>query len=205
MSNWKETKEFIEQCTQSIWMDEPDDIKLIRWGIIQGGAGTGQQYFTCMVLLETYTLMLGQRLLYPFLMMSEKAEFSVDMLKSTTKAMICSNFHPTEFLADLGLSQMHEVGEQYFSALDSVSTKEEYAQLTGAFCTYCNRMHRWIHAIFPWNIGLGAFPQRDWAEMQRVAEIAQGKQSRQGPSGGALCTQEGRKRNQYQTAAGRAV
>ena len=173
MRNWQEAKKFIDECTESIWMGEPDDIKLVRWGIIHGGAGTGHQYFTCMVLLETYTLMLGQRLLYPFLIMSEKPEFSIEMLKTTTKAMICSNFHPTEFLADLGLRQMHLVGEAYFDALEDVSNKEEYFSLTSAFCTYCNRMHRWVHAIFPWNIGLGAFPQRDWKEMQEIASIAQ--------------------------------
>ena len=177
MSKCMEAADFIDQCTQSVWTDEPEDIKLIRWGIIEGGAGTGQQYFTCMVLLETYTLMLGQRLLYPFLMMSESEDFSVEMLKAATKAMICSNFHPTEFLADLGLRQMHEVGERYFEALETVSTKEEYRHLTKAFCTYCNRMHRWVHAIFLWYIGLGAFPQRNWREMQAVADLAERRQA----------------------------
>ena len=172
MSKWKEAADYIDQCTQSIWLKEPDDVKLIRWGIIEGGAGTGNQYFTCMVLLETYTLMLGQRLLYPFLMMSQSSEFSVEMLKATTKALICSNFHPTEFLADMGLHQMHEIGERYFEALDTVESKEEYTALTGAFCTYCNRMHRWIHSIFPWNIGLGAFPQRTLSEMSDIVRIA---------------------------------
>ena len=26
---------------------------------------------------------------------------------------------------------------------------KEFIALTGAFCTYCNRMHRWVHAVFP--------------------------------------------------------
>ena len=66
---------------------------------------------------------------------------------------------------------MHELGQAYADSLDSVKTKEEYVEITGAMMTYVIRMHRWIHFIFPWNLGV-AFPHRKPAEITSIAAIA---------------------------------
>ena len=46
--NWRDAKQFIDDKVNEIWMTEPDNIKLVKWGIVRGGAGTGNQYFTCL-------------------------------------------------------------------------------------------------------------------------------------------------------------
>lgn len=171
IESWRDAKKFIDSKVDEIWLDEPEDIKLVKWGIIRGGAGTGKQYFTCLVLMETYTLMLGQRLLYSFMLMAKKKELDLNTIKIITRAAIDESFHPTLFLADLGLRDMHTVGESYLSALDYLESKEDYIELTGSFFTFCSRMHRWVHYIFPWNIGLGAFPQRETKEIKEIADI----------------------------------
>ena len=171
--NWRDAKQFIDDKVNEIWMTEPDNIKLVKWGIVRGGAGTGNQYFTCLVLMETYTLMLGQRLLYPFMLMAKKPELDLNIIRIITRAAIDESFHPTLFLSDLGLSDMHIVGKCYLDALDSLESKEDYIELTGSFFTFCPRLHRWVHYIFPWNIGIGAFPQRDSEEMKEIISIAE--------------------------------
>ena len=151
MKSWQQAKDEIEQTIDRIWMEEPEDITLMRWGVTRSGAGTGGQYFTCLVLTHTYTLMLGQRLLTALMLMATKPELDAGRMKIITKAAISESFHPTLFLADLGLPQMNVVGETYLEGLEDVKTTD----------------------IFPWNLGQGAFPQRDPAEMAAVAALAQ--------------------------------
>lgn len=173
MKSWVDVKAMIDEKIDQIWIDEPDEIKLIRWGIIRGGAGTGNQYFSTMCLLETYTLLLGQRYLYPFLLMADKDSFTLENIKEITRTCIKDSFNPTVFLGDLGLHDIKEIGAAYIEVLDSLETKKDYIELTSAYMTYCTRMHRWVHYIFPWNIGLGAFPQRSPKEMQEIMAIAE--------------------------------
>ena len=58
-------------------------------------------------------------------------------------------------------------------SLDGLETVDDYVQLTGAMMTYVVRMHRWIHFILPWNLGV-AFPHRQPAEIDAIAAIAGG-------------------------------
>jgi hypothetical protein len=73
-------------------------------------------------------------------------------------------------MADLGLENMFEIGQLYSNALETLATKEEYIQLTGAMQTYINRMHRWAYFIFPWHLGV-AFPHRKPAEVRSFSNI----------------------------------
>jgi hypothetical protein len=63
---------------------------------------------------------------------------------------------------------MHQIGQMYSDALDTLTTKAEYVELTGAMMTYVVRMHRWVHHIFPWNLGV-AFPHRKPEEVLGIA------------------------------------
>jgi hypothetical protein len=87
-----------------------------------------------------------------------------------TREFLTGTFNVFEFMTDLGLTNMHELGQAYADSLDGVKTKEEYVELTGAMMTYVIRMHRWIHFVFPWNLGV-AFPQRKPAEIASIAAI----------------------------------
>ncbi|GFG18440.1 hypothetical protein IFM61392_10555 [Aspergillus lentulus] len=134
--HWLEVKALIEKEIDRVWLAEPIEIQKIRWGVIDSGAGSGEQYFTVLVHLEAYLMV----------------EFLVE------------NFDLFEFMADLGLESMFQIGQLYSNALDTLASKEEYIQLTGAMQTYINRMHRWAYFIFPWHLGV-AFPHRKPAEI----------------------------------------
>lgn len=168
--DWHKVKQQIENAIDLVWLEEPLEVQRIRLGIIEGGAGTGGQYFTNLVFLQTYTLMLGQRILYSLMLVAKKPQTNLEMVRMFTRALMSDSFHPTEFLADLGLHSMHELGTAYLEALDDLQTKEEFMELTGVFMTYATRMHRWIHFIFPWNIGV-LFPQSTTEEYQEIAKM----------------------------------
>jgi hypothetical protein len=170
MADWRQLKAQIEAKIDEVWIEEPAEVTLIKWGVNRKKAGSGGQYFATLVQLETYTILLGQRTLYSLMLMASKPEFDLPLVKRLTSAFLGETFNPFEFLGDLGLESVESLGQEYLRTFEQVQTKEEYLELTGALFTYVSRMHRWIHFIFPWNIGM-AFPQRSPEEVRALARI----------------------------------
>jgi hypothetical protein len=168
--DWREAKIEIERQIDRVWSAEPNEIQKIRWGIIDSGAGSGSQSFSVLVHLEAYLMLTGADVMYRFLKVSQYPDMELATLTRMTKEFLCGTFNVFEFLEDLGLTDMHQIGQIYADALGTLKTKEEYVALTGAMMTYIIRMHRWIHYIFPWNLGV-AFPHRMPEEVAAIAAI----------------------------------
>ncbi|MFI5013608.1 MAG: hypothetical protein ACHQAY_14805 [Hyphomicrobiales bacterium] len=169
-TDWRDTKGEIEKEVDRIWLSEPTEIQKIRWGIIDSGAGSGGQSFSVLVHLEAYLMLVGADVMYRLLKASQYPEMELATLVRMTREFLTGTFNVFEFMTDLGLTNMHELGQAYADSLDSVKTKHEYVELTGAMMTYVIRMHRWIHFIFPWNLGV-AFPHRSASEIESIAAI----------------------------------
>ncbi|MEX3960277.1 hypothetical protein [Trinickia sp. EG282A] len=168
--NWREAKAEIDRQVERVWLAEPEEIQKIRWGIIDSGAGSGQQSFSVLVHLEAYLMLVGADVMYRFLKVSQYPDVELPTLVKMTREFLTGTFNVFEFMTDLGLTNMHQIGQMYSDALDTLETKEEYVQLTGAMMTYVVRMHRWIHFIFPWNLGV-AFPHRKPHEVASIAAV----------------------------------
>ena len=50
--DWREAKAIIEKEIDRVWFDEPVEIQKVRWGVIDSGAGSGEQSFSVLVHLE---------------------------------------------------------------------------------------------------------------------------------------------------------
>jgi hypothetical protein len=168
--HWREAKHEIDRQIERVWLSEPDEIQKIRWGIIDSGAGSGQQSFSVLVHLEAYLMLVGADVMYRFLKVSQYPDMELSTLVKMTREFLTGTFNVFEFMTDLGLTNMHEIGQMYSDAMDTLETKEEYVQLTGAMMTYVVRMHRWIHFIFPWNLGV-AFPHRKPVEVAAISAV----------------------------------
>ncbi len=168
--HWREAKREIDRQIERVWLSEPDEIQKIRWGIIDSGAGSGQQSFSVLVHLEAYLMLVGADVMYRFLKVSQYPDMELPTLVKMTREFLTGTFNVFEFMTDLGLTNMHEIGQMYSDAMDTLETKEEYVQLTGAMMTYVVRMHRWIHFIFPWNLGV-AFPHRKPEEVAAISAV----------------------------------
>ncbi|OAA64759.1 Cyclophilin-like protein [Cordyceps fumosorosea ARSEF 2679] len=164
-----EAKALIEKEIDHIWLEEPVEFQKVRWGVIDSGAGTGEQYFTVMVHLEAYLMVIGGDAMYRFLKLAQYDDIPLPALNRLTREFLVGNFDIFEFMADLGLPSMHEIGQKYSDALSALQTKDEYIELTGAMQTYMNRMHRWSYFIFPWHLGV-AFPHRKPEEVLALSK-----------------------------------
>jgi hypothetical protein len=170
--DWRDAKREIERQIDRVWLDEPTEVQKVRWGVIDSGAGSGGQSFSVLVHLEAYLMLTGADVMYRFLKVSQYPEMELGTLVRMTREFLVGTFNAFEFLTDLGMTNMHEIGQAYADSLSTVKTKEEYVELTGAMMTYVIRMHRWIHYIFPWNLGV-AFPHRLPAEVQAFCGIVE--------------------------------
>lgn len=168
--NWREAKAVIEKEIDRVWFNEPIEIQKVRMGVIDSGAGTGEQSFTVLVHLEAYMMLVGADVMYRLLKISKYEDMELQTLNRMTREFLTGTFNVFEFMTDLGLTNMHQIGQMYADMLDQLKTKDEYVELTGAMMTYVIRMHRWIHFIFPWNLGV-AFPQRKPAELQVFSKL----------------------------------
>ncbi|PLB53735.1 hypothetical protein P170DRAFT_420551 [Aspergillus steynii IBT 23096] len=168
--HWLAVKSIIDQEIDRVWLEEPAEVQKVRWGVIDSGAGSGQQYFTVLVHLEAYLMVMGGDVISRFLKIAQYEDVQLPTLNRITKEFLVENFDLFEFMADLGLGNMFKIGQLYSDALDTLATKEEYIQLTGAMQTYVNRMHRWAYFIFPWHLGV-AFPRRKPAELRSFSNL----------------------------------
>jgi len=115
-------------------------------------------------------MLVGADVMYRFLKISQYEDMQLPTLKRITREFLTATFNVFEFITDLGITNMHTMGQMYSDTLDTLTTKEEYVELTGALMTYVIRMHRWIHYIFPWNLGV-AFPHRKPEELLTMAKV----------------------------------
>jgi hypothetical protein len=170
VADWRAVAAEIESNIDRIWLEEPAELRRVVAGVIESGAGSGQQVFSVLVHLEAYLMIVSQDIIFRFQKTSLHENIELEQMVTTTREFLFGTFHIFEFMEDLGLAGMHELGEKYNKALSLVSTKEEYRDLTGSMHTYIIKLHQWIHLMFPWKLGV-AFPHRSAAEVKSLAGI----------------------------------
>lgn len=170
VSNWRDVVAEIESNIDRIWLEEPPELRKVVAGVIDSGAGSGKQVFSVIVHLEAYLMIVSQDIVFRFQKSSLHDNIQLEQLITITREFLFGTFHIFEFMEDLGLTGMHELGEKYNKALDLVQTKEEYRDLTGSLHTYIIKLHQWIHLMFPWKLGV-VFPHRSAAEVKSLASI----------------------------------
>ena len=170
--SWQEAKAEIERQIDRVWLEEPAEITRIKYGVIESGAGSDEQSFSVLVHLEAYCMLVGADVMYRFLKVAQYDDMTLPVMVRITREFLTGTFNVFEFMTDLGLTNMHQVGQMYSEALGKLETMAEYVELTGTMMTYVIRMHRWIHFIFPWNLGV-AFPHRKPAELAALVALTQ--------------------------------
>ncbi|MFT4212878.1 MAG: hypothetical protein QM626_13525 [Microbacterium sp.] len=142
----------IDAETRRVWSEEPYEITLVRRSVTLTGAGSEGQYFSVLVHLESFLMLLGPHGIYRILLLSQDPDFGTYELRQAMIGLLKRPFDQFEFLGDLGLASTHRLGIRYLAALETVD-RDEFVALTGAFLSYFNRMYQWVHLVFPWWLG----------------------------------------------------
>ena len=101
--SWRELKREIEAETERIRLQEPDEMKKVRFGLIESGAGSYGQYFTALDFVYHEVRTLGCSSLYGILKMADAPGFTLGHLKALLRV-----YAPTsaEFIGYCGFKKI---------------------------------------------------------------------------------------------------
>ena len=71
---------------------------------------------------------------------------------------MCSSDLSSNFLGYVLDPKIGEYNALIVENLSKINDRQEMYDLLGAYCTYLNLMHTWLHVRFPWGLGV-AFPK----------------------------------------------
>lgn len=173
MKELEKLKQEIDVEIKRIWLEEPEEVKKLRLGVIDSGAGSYGQYFTTLVFVDGEVRALGYLVLSGIMKAIDDPEFDLAQIRRLSKMLVpvCS-----EFLGYCGLTKVWDFSQRFLEIVDLVESKGELKGLVRSLVLYVNRMHGWIHFYFPW--GLGAqFRQKSKEEIEELRQlISKGKE-----------------------------
>lgn len=141
----------IEEETDKIWLNEPEEIKKIRLGVFPSGAGSYGQYFSNLVFING-----DMRALATWItpgMVIRCLQDDSFTLEHCLKIFAYVNLVNVDFLAYCGFVKMGEFIHAIVQAFPQIKTKGEFLEILKAWYAYANRMYLWVHQVFPWGLG----------------------------------------------------
>lgn len=140
----------VEAEIKRIWLDEPDEVKKLRMGFINSGAGSYGQYFTTFVFVDGEVRALGYLCYTTILDLLRDPKFEMDHIRKTARSMlpVCA-----EFLGYCGFKNIWDFTRRFLGLLDKSESKDVLSELVRSLVLYVNRMHGWVHFYFPWGMG----------------------------------------------------
>jgi hypothetical protein len=157
---WTDVRNNIDSEVKRIWSDESDDITRLRMGVCHGQAGSFGQYFSTMVFALTYTLALGEHVVYGLVKGADNDKIPLEALKELTREHFVVGFRAPMFVGYVLAPKAESFAEDIVAVLDGVKSREDFKALLGAYFTYQNILHWWLHVYFPWSLG-AVFEQVD--------------------------------------------
>jgi len=169
-AQWQELKAKIEAETQRIWLQEPDEMKIQRMGLLKNKAGSYGQYFGTWDFANGMMRDLSMYTMYPMLRLMVKGNFSLDQMKEMYTTIVPVY---TEYLRYSGYPTLSAFCREFRACMDGIETKEDFIDLYKAMLMYCNKLAAWVYHYAPWEMAV-SFRQKDEAwvkEAQRLLEL----------------------------------
>ena len=140
----------VEREIQKIWLEEPLEVKKLRRGFIDSGAGSYGQYFTTLVFVDGEIRALGYLCYTGILNAIDDPEFDLKHVQKLTHMFVpvCA-----QFLGYCGLEKVWEFSRRFLDLINRVEHRDGLKDLVRSLVLYVNRMHGWLHFYFPWGIG----------------------------------------------------
>lgn len=163
-------KDKITAETQRIWMQEPDELKIQRLGLLKNKAGSYGQYFGTWDFANGMMRDLSMYVMYPLLDLFRRATFSLDQMKELYMA-IMPVF--TDYLGYSGYPTLLSFCKEYRSLMGEITEKEDFISLFMTLLMYCNKLAAWVYHYAPWEMAV-SFRQKnqEWvSEAQRLLDI----------------------------------
>ncbi|KAG8213182.1 hypothetical protein J3R82DRAFT_11607 [Butyriboletus roseoflavus] len=134
-AHWITVRNRLERKGAEVWLEEPEEVQLVRWGI--EGTSSGPDYVAALLADTIYGLLKCTQVV-PTLMTNDITQETAAFLTGV------DNLFKT-----LDLPSVNWARTKYSIALGTVSDNAQFIELTGAWLTYLNRMFYWMELIQP--------------------------------------------------------
>lgn len=138
--------------TDAIWMEEPSDLRRLRNGIVDSGAGTYGQAFMALLFVQSETRGLTLNACQAVLVCAADEASTLDQLKLDARAHLAGR---SGLLDYMGAHELGGLFKRFLAALDTIDSKETFVRVLRALKTYGVRFHAWTCWSFPWHLGMG--------------------------------------------------
>lgn len=167
MRTWKDVKSEIDAELDRIILNEPEEVKKLRLGIIESGAGTRGQYYTTYVFAFNDLRNYGSLGLRPLFKAAADPSFSFDNLKTLFR-------HSTVlaiFLGYCGFKKVLAFRKDILEVIDTMESKEDFEEFIASYLRYVSRLQLWCHWYFPWATGVALMPQKTLEELREMLKL----------------------------------
>jgi hypothetical protein len=175
--HWTEVKAAIETDLDRIMWEEPLEVKMCRLGVFPSGAGTAGQYLSNLLFLVADSQAMSWWTSSPAMQQAfADPDFSVEHCKKLWRYV---NVHMLHLMGDvsppkcpapwLNLPTLSKFADDIVESFDTITTKDELADLLWSWSNYIERFNRWFVLIFPWELSEG-FPIKTREEVDAMIE-----------------------------------
>jgi len=159
---WKKLQANIEEETKRIWLNEPDELKIQRLGLLKNKAGSYGQYFGTWDFANGMMRDLSMYTMYPILKLMISGNFSLEQMKQMYTTIIPVY---TEYLRYSGYPTLYKYCKEFRELMDTIESTEDFISLYKSLLKYCNKLAAWVYHYAPWEMAV-SFRQKDedWIE-----------------------------------------
>jgi hypothetical protein len=166
--DWREVANRINEESKSIQLTPPDEVlMLFKHQIVPSGQGTGGQALSTMVLVAGDARALSYYIVLPLVRLIEDPSYTLDQLKSLFRELVPLS---AEFQGSCGFTKLRYFVRDILGVLDTLETKDDFAEVVDALSIYTALLNGWVHHFFPWYAG-ELFPQRKAEDVKEMARL----------------------------------
>ena len=168
MNDLMALKKTIKAEIDSIWTEEPDDVRKMRRGFFPSGAGVYNQCFSVLVMAGSEVRNLSIHSFSNLVALSDSNHFSLEQLKIMTREMLRLT---AGVIGYFGLERLGMILNSFLNSLGEIANKTELQELLSDLFTLTNRYQMWLHQTFPWHLSV-FFPKNTKNQVEADLEIA---------------------------------
>lgn len=151
MEKWMEFRDKISAETKRIWLQEPDELKIQRLGLLKNKAGSYGQYFGTWDFANGMMRDLSMYTMYPIFKLYISGKYSLDQMKDMYTQIIPVY---TEYLRYSGYPTLSSYCREFRQLMPEIKDEEQFLEIYKALLMYSNKLAAWVYHYAPWEMGV---------------------------------------------------
>lgn len=161
----------INEAIERTWLDEPEDLRRIRHGVVDSEAGSYGQWFTTILFAQSEVRGLCYNATTHVLALSDDDSFTLEQLKTIARITFEGR---VGFLNYVGLRELCGLYNDLMDLQPSISDRQVFVDLLNALRVYGVRYHMWAEYSFPWEVGMNLQQTTQSALTESQNQLARG-------------------------------